>query len=553
MLTIKEGDYLKYIGNPNVKLKLQMKMTLIIGLLIISMFAIMGLFLHAFFSDTLKHEVGERALAVAESVARIPELRQAYELDDPAAVIHPLVEPIRAATGAQFIVVGNREEIRYAHPQPERLGEQMVGGDNERALLLGESYVSEAIGSLGRSIRGKVPVRDTDGGVIGVVSVGFLTQDVQTIVMNYHRKLWYVLVALVSVGIVGAVLIARYIKRLLFGLEPEEISHLFLQKETILQSTHEAIIAVNRYGLITLMNTAAQRLLGAKAQEPNPFIGKPILDVLPNSRLHEVLQTGESQYDKEMLVGKHIVLVNRLPIYYQQNLIGAVSTFRNKTELEQLSQELTRVKQYAEALRAQTHEFSNKMFTILGLIQLDKQQEAVDFIRRESTLQQNWIHFLMKKVPDPMISGILLGKLNQALEQRVTLTIDPDSQLQHPFSDRQRDALVTVLGNLIGNAIEAVKDKTAQREVALSFTDIGDVVVFEVDDAGPGIAEEEIEKVFQQGYTTKAGADRGIGLALTRRLLEDIDGELTLEESELGGACFVVTLAKERDGGKMDD
>lgn len=543
MIQFNRIDTKKHVSKPNVKLTLKMKMILLIGLLIVGMFTIMAVFLESFFSEALENQVGERALSVAQSVANIPELKAAFELDDPASVIQPLVTPIREAAAAEFIVVGNRQEIRYAHPVPELIGEKMVGEDNERAFLYGESYVSRAVGSLGPSLRGKVPVISDEGDVIGVVSVGFLVEDVDRNISSSIQELWYVLLLIAGIGIVGAILIAQYIKKVLFGLEPEEISYLFLQKETILQSAHEGIIAVNKNGLITLMNAAAEKLLFEGETKTN-YVGKPVQEFLPDTRLLEVLESGESQYDREMIVGKHIVVVNRVPIYYEGTMMGAVSTFRNKTEIEHLTKELSRIKQYTNALRAQTHEFTNKLYTILGLLQLDQKQEAVEFIRKESDIQQEWISFLLEKVPDPLISAILLGKLNQANELRVTLSIDPESSLVHQVSGKKREVLLTVLGNVIENAIEAVKGQP-DRRIKLFFTDLGEDLIFEIEDSGPGVSKEDEIHIFEQGFSTKEGSHRGIGLALSKRIIADVGGTIFLEDAELGGACFIITIPKD--------
>lgn len=539
-------DDISHLYRPKVTFNLKLKMITLMGLLIIGMFGIIGFFLQHFIKDALEKQVGERTLNVAQSIANIPELKAAFSLDDPAAVIQPLVAPIREATGAEYIVVGNTEEIRYSHLKPSRIGKRMVGGDNERALVNGESYVSKAVGSLGLSLRGKVPIISDEGDIMGIVSVGFLVDDVQSMISNYHKELWYVLLLVIGIGIFGAILIANYIKKILFGLEPEEISHLLLQKETILQSTHEGLIAVDKRGFITMMNAAAQRLLFEQACPKRNFVGMPIKELLPHSTLAEVLEHGKSQYDKEMLLGKNIVLVNKVPIYENDTIIGAVSTFRNKTEIERLTKELTRIKQYANALRAQTHEFSNKLYTILGLLQLNKKQEAIDFIRKESDIHQEWICFLMERIPDSMINAILLGKLNQANELRVKMSIHPDSQLTYRFSGAKREALLTVLGNLIENAIEAAKNRKQQnRMVHIFFTDIGDDVVFEIEDSGPGIKGEDAYKIFDQGFSTKEGLNRGIGLALTNQMISEIGGTILLEEGELGGACFVITIPKD--------
>ena len=221
---------------------------------------VIGLFINRFISETLEAQLGKQALSVAQSVAHIPELTKAFEKQNPAAIINPLVAPIKTATGAEFIVVGNREEVRYAHPIPEQIGRKMIGEDNERALRYGESYVSKSVGSLGSSLRAKVPIY-LDGQIVGVVSVGFLTTDLQNIIQSHHNRLWVALLLIALVAIILAVIIASYIKMVLFGMEPEEIAHLLFQKETILQSTREGIIAVNQDGIITMINPAAQHLL----------------------------------------------------------------------------------------------------------------------------------------------------------------------------------------------------------------------------------------------------------------------------------------------------
>ncbi|WP_370569606.1 ATP-binding protein [Sporosarcina sp. BP05] len=437
------------------------------------------------------------------------------------------------------------EEIRYAHPKADHIGRKMIGEDNERALIYGESYVSKAVGSLGSSLRAKVPVY-LEGNIVGVVSVGFLADNIQSISRNYNHQLWLVLVLITGFAILGAVIIAAYIKKVLFGMEPEEISHLLFQKETILQSTHEGIVALNPNGMITMMNSAAQRLLFDKQLASDYYIGKMIQEVSPIVHLSELLTDVNGLSDKEMVIGKNIVFVNTVPIYFEQTFMGTVSTFRNKTEIELLTKELTRVKLYADALRAQTHEFSNKLYMILGSLQLGKKEEVIDYIQKESNLQKNWIRVLIGKVSDPLVSGILLGKLNQANESGIELTIHPDSVLKNNVSEKKGEALLTGIGNLIDNAMDAVKMKpTSNRKISIFFTDIGDEIIFEIEDSGVGIHIDLVRKIFEQGYSSKAGMNRGFGLALTKRQIAEVGGALYLEESELGGACFVISIPKD--------
>ncbi|MGB6779772.1 MAG: sensor histidine kinase [Planococcus citreus] len=530
---------------PGRALSLKTKMVALIALLITAVLLVIGLFSNYFVRTVTEDQLGEQALSVAEAIALNPDIIEAFDAPDPAAVIQPLVTPVQQATEAEFIVVGNREEIRYSHPNPEQIGGRMVGEDNERALNEGQSYVSKAAGTLGDSLRAKVPIY-SDGQIIGVVSVGFLSTDVQSLIGDYTQEVWLMLLIIGAVAFLMAIAIASYIKRKLHGLEPEEIAHLLFQKETILQSTHEGIIAVNRLGHITLLNHQAKQLLFGNEKDEQSLIGQPVTEVLPSSDLPEILASGTSHFDQERLYGEHPVYVNSSPIHFEGALVGAVSTFRYKTEIDQLAKELAQVKQYANALRAQTHEFSNKLYTISGLLHLDKRKDALEFIRTEHHIQLEWSRQLIGKVKDPLISGLLLGKIHQAREQQVQLTIGEDSSLQQAVAEPQRQALLTAIGNLLDNAFEAVKQQPiSERLISLTFTDIGDDIIFEIDDSGPGISPAIASGIFNEGTSSKSTAGRGFGLSTTNRLAKAAGGEVLIEESELGGACFVLTLPKE--------
>ncbi len=527
-------------------LSLKTKMIALIALLILAVLLVIGLFLHYFVSSVTETQLGKQALSVAETVALNPQIIEAFETEDPAAIIQPLVSPVQQATDAEFIVVGNRQEIRYSHPDTEKVGERMVGEDNERVLESGESYVSKATGSLGSSLRAKVPIY-SDGAVIGVVSVGFLADDVQTLIGWYIQEVWFVLAAIGFVALLMAIAIAAYIKRTLHGLEPEEIAHLLSQKEAILQSTHEGIIAVNEQGRITLLNQAAQQLL-LSANNKSPIPGQPVESFLPASELPEILTSGERRFDTESVYGGQPVYVNSSPIFYEGALVGAVSTFRTKTEIDRLARELAQVTQYAQALRAQTHEFSNKLYTISGLLYLDKKQEALQYLRSEHDIQLEWMRQLTNKLTDPLISGLLLGKIHQVREQHVELAIEPGSSLTVPLTETQRQALLTAIGNLLDNALDAVKEQPQnERRILLSFTDVGADIIFEIDDSGPGIPPHMETELFHEGASSKSSFGRGFGLSTTKRRVHGAHGDIYLEESELGGTCFVVSLPKERN------
>ncbi|MDQ0271869.1 ATP-binding protein [Cytobacillus purgationiresistens] len=531
------------------KINLKVKMILLISLLIIGVCIIFVVFLERFISDLVEDQISKRAISLAHSVALMPEIKNAFELDDPSSVIQEIVEPIQKESGAEFIVVGNTEGIRYAHPNPSFIGEKMVGGDNTRALQHGESYVSVQEGTLGLSIRGKVPII-SDGSIIGVVSVGFLNDNVQLMVKDQSKSLWMTIGIIVLLGISGAVFITHYIKRLLHDMEPEEISHLYFQKEAILQSTHEGIIAVDDIGEITAMNKAAMDIVFTEeANKQNNYIRSPIHAVIPSLDIFKHLKEMDRFNNREMVFGENVVLVNGMPIFSNNLFTGVVFTFRKKTELEKVTEELKRIKQYANAQRALTHEFSNKLHIILGLVQYDRKNDAIQFIKKESNLQQTRLSFLTEKVADPLIQALLQGKYNQANELGITMDIHKDSRMDHQFTSLKQDAILTALGNVIENALESVKVKDeGERRVSIFFTDIGDDCIFEVNDSGSGVAEENIKRIFDQGFSTKKGYSRGTGLALTRLMVNKMGGEIMLEDGELGGACFIIIIPKDGRG-----
>lgn len=511
------------------------------SLFLIIIFILIGIAIRLVIIDITKKEIGERALAVAESIALMPEFIAAFNAPHPEEIIQPMILPITKTVDAEFIVVGNTKEIRYAHPNATNIGKKMVGEDNERVLRYGESYISQAKGTMGPSLRGKVPVKNEAGEVIGVVSVGFLLKNIEVTTDLYMNKLWGILLLIGLCGIIGVFFVSNRLKHALLGLEPSEIVNVVMQKEHILQSTKEGLIAVDANGKITLMNTMAQQILQKNTQET---IGKSIEEVLPQSQILHVLHTKKGKQDYEVHIAENTLLVNSTPILYGQQMLGVVTTFRSKTELEWLKQELLRTQQYADALRAQTHEFSNKLHVLFGLLQLGNYDEAMALIRKESDIQQELNDVVVNNVRDVLISAMILGKYSSAKEQHITMIIDDTSTLQTTLNEQARSALLTALGNVIDNAIEVLQSANVEQKlIHIYFTDMGDDILFEIEDTGPGIAAEEVSAIFTRGYSTKNTSDRGIGLAISKTQLQAIGGDIYVEESDIG-TCFMITLPK---------
>jgi len=528
------------------KTKLKTRMILTLVVLGALQTILIGGFAGYYLSDSLYDEIGQRALMVAKTVAATPAVTRGVLARDTVA-LNQLTQRLARTNNALFIVIGDHDAIRLAHPDPKRIGLSMGDDDGDygrRALVEGEAYVARAMGSLGESMRGKAPVIvPATGEIIGIVSVGYSLEQVEATILRYNFVLYGVVGLMLLMTVISSIMIADRFKRAIFGLEPEEIARLFREREATLQSVREGIIAVNRDGVITTANRAAHEMLELPAEAR--LAGQPILDVLPESSLLSVLESGQPDFDREIWLRGRQMVVNRLPVRQGDTIVGVVASFRLRDELDQISRQLTRIQQYADTLRSQTHEYSNKLHTIAGLIQIGANEEALSLIGSEVNDHQALIHLLLEAVPDPVIAGLLLGKYNRAREMGLRLDIDPDSQMADLPASLPRDQLVSVLGNLIDNALDATRLHTgAGGRVQLSMTDLGQDLIFELDDQGPGIPETERQRIFEKGVSTKEGDARGYGLHLVHRFISHWGGSVTVEDLPEGGSRFTLYLPK---------
>ncbi len=523
--------------------RLQTQMILLVCLLVLSLTLIAGGMYTAMLGDALEEQISKRALLISKTIAKIPVVRQQILNPHPDGTLQKLAEQIRHETDAEFIVIGNRDSIRFSHPKPDRLGKKMVGGDNALALEYGKSYISKAVGTLGPSIRGKVPIFSKNGKVVGIVSVGYLQEDVQGIIRNQQYKVGLLIGGLMLLGILGSISISSRFKKAIFGLEPEQIARLFTERATIIESIHEGIVAIDRHAKVTVVNQVTIESLGKR--DKSEIIGQHIKHVLPGAKLGQLLTGGKQRIDQELSVGDATMIINTVPMLDKERIIGAVASFRRKDELNILAKQLSQVKEYSEMLRAQTHEYSNKLHTIAGLIQIGHEKEALELISRESAGYQGLIAFLAKAVPHPVLAAFIIGKYNHAQELRIDFEIDPDSQMIDVPVDLNREKVLTILGNLLDNAFDATLQSKKSPRVKLAMTDIGNDLVFEIEDSGIGIPPDQTTRIFERGFSTKH-ANRGQGLYLVKKAIEDLNGQITLADSDMGGALFSIFIPKNK-------
>ena len=473
----------------------------------------------------------QQVLTVATSVAQLPSVIDAYSSPDPPATLQPLAELIREASDMTFVVLTDAHGIRYAHPDPARIGE-LVSTD-PTPTLAGEVFVGTETGTLGETLRAKVPIRGPDGQVIGAASVGILESELADDLREDVPFVVGWLGGAALLGTVGSALLARMVRRRIYGLEPEEIARLLEAREAMLHGIREGVLAVDVRGRVVLANDEAVRLLGLDA-DPT---GRPADEVL-DAGLLPLLAENREVVDEIVLTHERTLLANRTAATVGGRRIADLLTLRDRTELFTALRELDGQRTLTDTLRAQAHEFSNHLHVLQGLIELDRPDEAVRFIDRIGGGGRLLDGAALGEVQDSAVSALLVAKAAVARERHVQLTLDPDSALENGGDDA-----VTVLGNLIDNAVDAVGDG-GHVVVHVQQEDDGGIFV-RVDDDGPGVPEADRERVFAAGVTTKtaAGAQgRGIGLALVARIARRRDGEATLSRSPLGGTQVVVRL-----------
>jgi two-component system CitB family sensor kinase len=512
--------------------------------------------------DQLDRQYRQRALAIAHTVAGIPTIGQAIEYADGGDVVQTIAEQIRRDSGAAYVVVIDRAGIRHSHPNPELVG-QNVG--EPVVALDGRDRVDTDPGKPLPSARARVPLRGPSGNIVGAVSVGFLESTVSAELWREALPFGLYAALALAVGVAAAYLLARRLKRSTYGLELHEIAALLSEREAMLHGVREGVVTLNLADRVSLANDEARRLLRLGGN----VVGRRLDELVAKGRLRDVLsgtapvgglQSGNVADGGEIvLTDEHCLEVNRMPVRLGGHDLGAVVTLRDRTELEGLLRELDTVRGLTDALRAQGHEFSNRMHTLTGLLELGDFDEALRYIGDTESSHGMLLESVRERIGSPLVAGLFLAKATVAAERGVELVLTGVSVLEDARG--QGKALLTVIGNLLDNAIDAAVSGPAARgpargaapgdpdrapaRVVLDVRQDDDSIRIAVTDTGPGIPADALEAVFQDGFTTKPprrGVRRGLGLALVRRVVQHLGGRIQAAAGDNGGATFTVVL-----------
>ncbi|ROR94193.1 ATP-binding protein [Raoultella terrigena] len=525
-----------------MKVSFQFKLFISLVAFFSILFALLGVYYYFDASHQLYQEMSTRAKIQAEEIALMPNLRQQVARKDPQA-INAFMQEIAAHSDASFIVVGDARGVHLFHSvHPEWVGTRLVGGDN-LAVLEGETITTIRKGGLGISLRSKAPVRDDAGRVVGIVSVGYLTSYLDSITLQKVINIFVAAVLLLVALFIFSWYFTRSIKKQIFSLEPREIGLLVRQQKAMMESIYEGVIVIDHTRRIKVINHAARSLLGL-TQPAHRLRGQSIDSVIvpqPFFASGEMLES--DTHDELCRFNQLTVLASRVRIMLENSLQGWVITFRDRDEINSLSAQLSQVKRYVDNLRIMRHEQLNRMTTLSGLLHMGHYDEAIRYIQAQSEHAQELLDFISSRFSSPTLCGLLLGKAARAREKGVELSFDPACHIDRPLPSLIESELISIIGNLLDNAIEATQRAELPHEpvevlIKLSAREL----MIEVADRGVGIRPEIRERIFERGVTTKTRGDHGIGLYLIEHYVTQAGGTIEVADNSPRGAIFTLFI-----------
>ncbi|MFD3685600.1 ATP-binding protein [Nocardiopsis sp. NPDC058631] len=499
-------------------------------------------------------QYSERVLTVARSVAVMPQVVDGLQSVEPSTVLDPLADRVCAATDADFVVIASPDGTRHTHPDKDLIGHTVSTPPGPAAQ--GEEWTGVEEGTQGRTVRAKVPVfsgggsvngGDASGEVVGYVSLGILTSSAATEARESVPAILGMVAVVLVLGVGGAWVLSRQVRTKTHGLEPADITALLESREALLYAVREGVLAVDGSDRLVLANPPARDMLGL----PDDAEGHHLDELGLSERVRDIVSGDDPGDDRLLLAGNRILVANRMPVRVRGEDAGAVVTLRDRTELDRLTGELDGARTVTRGLRAQTHEFANRVHTAAGLLELGAYDEARSYLADLSATHTRTSTDISEHVRDSGVAALTIAKSAQASEMGVDLRLSPMTSV--PALDREvRSDALLVLGNLVDNALDAVASTPhgwVELMVRLHTAGSGlphDLLEIRVTDSGQGVADDVAEEIFRLGFTTKASRDggtRGLGLALVKQVCESRGGSVEMEAPDADeGAVFTACL-----------
>lgn len=492
-----------------------------------------------------EQELRIRSMNTARTVAELSDVRNIIQEPSGWEILDPIVEEIGVINGTDYIVVMNMDRIRYSHPVKDGIGKKSQGED-EKAAFAEHIYFSKAEGEIGTFIRAFVPIKDADLNQIGVVVVGNKIPAFIDIMINLSKDILFIVILTLIFGLLGSLMLANHIKKQMFQLEPYEIKRMHEERIATFHAMNEGVIAIDSKEIVTVFNEKAKKIFNVKGN----FVGQSIRTVLEDTRLPEIVERNQAVYNEVIQVSGKVILSTRIPIRKDDELIGAVAIFQDRTEVTKLAEELTGFKNFVEALRVQSHEHMNKLHTIAGLIQLGKPEKALQLAFKISEEQEGVTKFLHEKIKNDALSGLLLSKVGRGKELGISVKIDENSNFSTFPNQLDQHDFVVLFGNLIENAFGAFEHvEVEDKNIEISIEQNDNVCALLVEDNGAGIEEAHLPRLFEKGFTVNKSEGTGYGLFLVEQIVEKGNGQIEVSSDQDGGTSILITFPMEVEDG----
>lgn len=529
--------------------------------------------MYAYSRDRTYAEVAHRMLTVATVISDDPFARHGVRNASASAQLQAYAVRIMNDADVDFVTIMDTDRTRYTHRNPQEICKSYIG--SIAPALAGRSFTETYSGTLGPSVRAVVPIKNEGGVVIALVSVGKTVSNVAVIVNARLPIVFGIGLGVLLAGSLLSYAIGRYLKRVTLGRGALELAQMFIFYDSVLHSVREGVVLVDHDGQLVLYNDEAARLLAlppaTRRSAPTPVHG-----LKTGASLTALLGSGRRARDEIHLTGDRLLVVNQEPALAftesvsgpepesrpgarsgrrgptpakapraaegprqaAQRTLGTVTTLRDHTELETLTGELASMRTLTTALRAQTHEHANRLHTIVSLIELGRGTEALEFATRDLAQSQQLADEILSAVDEPFLAALLMGKSAQAHERGIEFALSAAPGLRaSPISPTE---LVTIIGNLLDNAFDAVASLDTPRRVILRLGETAGGLRIQVENNGPDLDAEQIDRMFRLGFSTKAAAGHGLGLALVQQAAARLGGRL--QATGGGDAVFIVDL-----------
>lgn len=479
---------------------------------------------------------------VAESIARSPILTGKVS-ENNETVSHYLDTLKGTLDDIDVISVVDKQNIRIYHSNRELIGTQYTGNLPDFSDKNRSYYAVNEQGPSGSQRRAYAAVYNEDGEYIGVVMAIMLMKNIKTEITQMLLIFLVITVVAVLIELTVAVKLSKTVKKSLMGYEPDVFTVMYKMRDNILETLEEGIIATDINGNIQFINESAARMLSDRKQ--TELVGKSI-EIFGDEKISRSVKSEKKELNIRLT--NQDVILDRVPIKEDGNTVGSILVLHNRAEYTKLMEDLSGTRYLVDSMRANNHDFTNKLHVILGLIQMEMYPEACSYIQNITMVQRENISKVMNAVSEPSVAALLIGKIARASELNVNFILREGCCYNSADMNLPSEMLITVIGNLLDNAFDSMNQNTdfnAQKELLFGIYSKPGAVLITVDDTGSGISPQNIDLIFNNCFSTK-GEGRGTGLYQVKTTVENFGGKITVESQENVGTSFSVSFIKEK-------